>query len=291
MNYLGTLYFYDFFSKADKMKTKYECRQLIPYTLAMLAGLLWLLSGCTSGQQGTQSDEWKTYRDLKAALAQKKDTIDYDTLMEIHRTIRQAKEPIPHLNAIISSLITKRNPDPRVDNIILIVAAVSIGDSPYPIENAGRLFETILDQDHRLNSWVLAYVGDAIGKYPVDLPQGDHIADVLEQKVDYFVIQNAPSKEFFGYHFLPPPKSDYIREYLSGIEDQRIRVLERNCYYILVGNSLTEEKIEAALRQIRNHGISGTGGKTDRPLKYLIQQWNQFFSDTTPTKVPRPEGF
>lgn len=262
---------------------------------------LGLLSACTHGQPGAaafsanvsadkQSDAWQTYLHLEKSLPKNKKTLDYDTLMEIQATIHQAEGPIAHMDDILNRLISKTNPDPRVDNIILIVAAAAIGNSTYPIENAGRLFEAILDQDHRLNSWVLAYVADALGKYPVDLPDGDHLADVLEEKVYYFATQNVSSKEFHGYHFLPPPKGDYIRDYLSGISDKRIRVFERNCYFILVGHSLTEDQIETALRRIREHGLPGTGEKTDRPMKALIRHWKQFFSRNERVKVPRPSG-
>lgn len=258
---------------------------------------LGVLAACAHGQAGTnetridqQTEAQKIYLLLDKALPRDRETIGYDTLMKIHHTIRETKGPIAHLDDILGRLISKTSPDPRVDNIILIVAAVSMGDSQHPIENAGRLFEAILDQHHRLNSWVLAYVADALGKYPVDLPDGDHLADVLEEKVDYYVRQSRSPREFFGYHFLPPPKGDYIRDYLAGINDKRIRVFERNCYFIMVGHSLTEDQIETALRRIRKHGLPETGEKTDRPMKALIRHWDQFFSGIEPVKVPRPKG-
>jgi hypothetical protein len=256
-----------------------------------------VLAACTHGRTGMdetridqQSKAQKTYLLLDDALPRDQETIDYDTLMKIHHTICEAEGPIPHLDDILGRLIAKTNPNPRVDNMILIVAAAAIGDSQYPIENASRLFESLLDQDPRLNSWVLAYVADALGKYPVDLPDGDHLADVLEEKVDYHVRQSHTSREFFGYHFLPPPKSDYIRDYLAGISDKRIRVSERNCYYLMVGHGLTEDQVETALRQIRELGLPETGEKTDRPMKALIRHWNQFFSGIERAKVPKPKG-
>lgn len=253
----------------------------IPWAVFLLLGL-GVLAACAHGQ--------KTFLLLDEALSRDPQTIDYDTLMKIHHTIREAEGPIQHLDDILGRLISKTNPNPRVDNIILIVAAAAIGNSPYPIENAGRLFEAILDQDQRLNSWVLAYVADALGKYPVDLPDGDHLADVLEEKVDYHVRQSSSPREFFGYHFLPPPKGDYIRDYLAGISDKRVRVFERNCYYLMVGNGLTEDQVETALRQVREHGLPETGDKSDRPMKALIRHWDQFFSDIERFKVLRPKG-
>lgn len=268
----------------------------IPWAVFILLEL-GVLVACAHGQTGTdetridqQSKAQKTFLLLDEALPRDRETIDYDTLMKIHHTIRKAEGPIPHLDDILGRLISKTNPNPRVDNIILIAAASAIGNSQYPIENAGRLIEAILDQHQRLNSWVLAYVADALGKYPVDLPDGDHLADVLEEKADYYVRQSSSSREFFGYHFLPPPKGDYIRDYLAGISEKRIRVFERNCYYLMVGHGLTEGQVETALRQVREHGLPETGEKTDRPMKSLIRHWNHFFSGIERVKVTKPKG-
>lgn len=268
----------------------------IPWAVFLLLGL-GMLAACAHGQIGTdetridqQNKAQKTYLLLDEALPRDRETIDYDTLMKIHHTIREAQGPIEHLDDILARLISKTNPNPRVDNIILIVAASAIGNSPYPVENADGLFEAILDQDQRLNSWVLAYVADALAKYPVDLPDGDHLADVLEEKADYYVRQSRSSREYFGYHFLPPPKGDYISGYLAGISDSRIRVFERNCYYIMVGHGLTEDQVETALRQVRENGLPETGDKTDRPMKALLRHWNHFFSGIERFKVPKPKG-
>jgi hypothetical protein len=152
------------------------------------------------------------------------------------------------------------------------------------------LFGAILNQDHRLNTWVLAYVGDALGKYPVDLSEGDQLAEILEKKVDRFVKSPFPKSERFGYHFLPPPKGVYIKHYIKGIGDQRTRVFERNCYYILIGNGISEAQAEKALKQVLVENQTKGEKQIDRPLKHIVQHWNLFFPDTAPKPIPRPDG-
>jgi hypothetical protein len=57
----------------------------------------------------------------------------------------------------------------------------------------------------------------------------------------------------------------------------------------MVANSLKEDQIEASLRRIRENGLPITGEKTDRPMKALIQHWDQFFSGIEPL-TPKPQG-
>ena len=260
-------------------------------TIMLMAGIL---CGCAAGGDGALSDSDNpagrdTYIRLKAVLAQSGETLDYDAVMDIHRTLHNADGPVPQRDDIIRSLMAKRNPNPRVDNIILIVAAQAIGDSPHPINRVEALFQTLLDQDHRLNLWVLAYISDALAKYPVDLPHGDQLADVLEQKVAGFHARSRSETEFFGYHFLPPPKGDLIRRYLEEIKDTQKRVAERISYYTLVGNGLTEDAIATAFRRLDTQARKEGRDGIDRPLKYLLQHWNDFF-ETTPQITPKPEG-
>lgn len=269
-----------------------QIRPLLPVFM-----IVWMLWGCAGDyKKRIETDaqhappERQTYQEIKALLGHPDEDLDYDVLMAIHNVIHQAQAPIPHMDAIIESLINKRNPNPRVDNIILIVAAVALGDSAYPIDNAGSLFEALLNQDRRLNTWVLAYVGDALGKYPVDLPEGDRLADRLEAIVNRLVKSPDPGIEFFGYHFLPPPKGDSIREYIQGINDQRTRMFERNCYYMLIGNGISEARVEDALQQVQNDKEPKSEAQTKRPLKYIVQHWNLFFPDIAPKRMPRPAG-
>jgi hypothetical protein len=263
--------------------------------LHLLLALTLTLVCCTTTQHAVQQPPpsppppgWDTYQRISTTLSNCGASIDYDTLWQVYREIRQAQEPIPRLNELLATLMAKRNDNPRVDNMILIATALIMGKSTYAIEDAANLFEAILNQDERLNTWVLTYVGDALGNYPVDLPEGDQLADLLDQKVQVELKKSSHTREFFGYHFLPPPKGDYIRTYIAGIQDQRIRVWERNCYYILLNSKLSEAQIESALRRLRADSAPDTEEKTTRPLKYLIQHFNQFFETTERIVITDP---
>jgi hypothetical protein len=263
--------------------------------LHLLLAFTLTLACCTTAQHATlqppQSPPppgWDTYQKVEAILTECGPTIDYDALWQVYREIRRTPVPVPRLNELLTALIAKRNDNPRVDNMILIAAASIIGESTYAIDDAAMLFESILNKDERLNTWVLATVGDALGNYPVDLPEGDRLADLLEQKAQLQLKEKYPHREFFGYHFLPPPKGDYIQTYIAGIQDQQTRVWERNCYYILVNNKLSETQIESAFRQLRTEDSKETDEKTTRPLKYLIQHFDQFFESTERIVITDP---
>jgi hypothetical protein len=227
----------------------------------------------------------QVYSDIKEVLSQCGDRIDYDTLMWVYKEMARSNTHIPNSGDLVSLLIQKKNESPRVDNMILIFAADIIGNSHAAMDNAADLFEAMLMQDQRLNLWVLTYIGDAIGKYEYHIPEGDLLVDLLEQRVAEHS-SSAFSKEFFGNHFLPPPKQEYIINYIAGIEDQETRVLERNSYYNLVISGRSEAQIENALRQLQAHEIQGTGKKKpQRPLKYLLLHPGQFESPSVQTEV------
>lgn len=263
----------------------------------LLLAFILAIASCSTAQQpkqqpapSAQSLGWDAYQKVNTTLAECGPTIDYDTLWQVYREIRRSPEPIPHLNELLAAFMAKRNDNPRVDNMILIATALLMGENTYAIDDAAALFEHILNQDGRLNTWVLAYIGDALGNYPVDLPEGDRLADLLEQKVQAQLKNSRHAREFFGYHFLPPPKGDYIRSYIAGIQDRQIRVWERNCYYILANNNLSEGEIESALRRLRAEPTTDGEGNTTRPLKYLIQHFNQFFENSERIVITDPRS-
>lgn len=220
----------------------------------------------------------QAYGRIKDALDPNNTSIDYETLMWVYQEMIEHRLAIPHSGELLSSLIKKRNENTRVDHMILILAAHAMGNSQAAIDDVYGLFETMLTMDHRLNTWVLAFIADAIGKYPYDIYDGDRLADLLEQKVSLHTAKSALAKEFFGYHFMPPPKGEYIPGYITGIQDQQTRVFERMCYYTLIKHQWTEAQIEKALIQLQTDGIPGTGEKSPRPLKYLIQHSNRFLN-------------
>ncbi len=249
---------------------------------------LLLLGSCASYlisawiHQPTLSDNGQqVYYRIKEVLNRDDGKIDYDTLLWVHQEMILKNRHIQHSGELVKMLIEKKNDRPRVDNMILIYAADIIGNSQVAIDDVAGLFRDMLMQDQRLNSWVLAYIGDAIGKYKYDMPEGDLLADLLEQRVAEKSSNGNLSKEFFGHHFLPPPKEEYLINYIANIEDQKIRGLERNCYYSLVKSEWSEAQIEKALRQLQSQGVPGTGEKTQRPMKYLILHPDQFENPST----------
>lgn len=269
------------------MSTRLEAKNI--FTLFLLL----LLCSCASSRESalmyqassSLNNGQQVYSNIKEVLYQRGDMIDYDTLLWVYREMVLNNTHIPNSGDLVSLLIQKKNEHPRVDSMILIFASDIIGNSHAPMDNVEDLFKTMLMQDQRLNLWVLSFIGDAIGKYVYDIPEGDFLVDLLEQRVTEHTSGHTLSKEFFGNHFLPPPKQEYIINYIEGIEDQETRVLERNCYYNLIISEWSEAQIEKALRQLQTHGIEGTDEKTQRPLKYLILHPDQFDSPSVQTKT------
>lgn len=218
---------------------------------------------------------FQTYLSISHVLENKGNAIEYDTLMLVHNSIVQSKHPIPHIDQILTSLINKRNDNPRVDQMILIFSALAIGDSKFPIPNVYEKFESILKKDDRINEWIISFVAASIGKYPFDIQNGDNLVDFLEEKLTQATAKKkAVPQESFGFHFLPPPKSGYIIAYISGIQEQLKREIERTSYYSLIQNGFTEAEIEIALKRIRKHGIPETGETCPLPMKYIRLNMN-----------------
>jgi len=221
---------------------------------------------------------FETYLSIQETLENSGNTIDYDTLMLVYTSIAQSKHPIPHIDQLLKTLMNKRNNNPRIDQMILIFSALTIGDSKFQIPNVYELFESILVKNIRVNEWVISFVAASIGKYPFDIPNGDSLVDLLEERLDQVTAMNTSiSKESFGLHFLPPPKSDYIISYIRGIQEQRAREIERDSYYSLIQDGFSEAEIERALKHIQKHGISGTGEKCRLPMKYIRFNVNSVF--------------
>ncbi len=241
--------------------------------------IILFLSTCTGGRTGKTPVKEKSGSDIAVDIQSKLDksgpTIDYDTLMQVYAQIVESPSEIPGLHQLLRRLIQKRNNNPRVDQMILIFASRAIGDSRFKIPDVFGIFDTILKMDNsRITYWVLSYLGTAIGSYSFDIPNGDLLADMLEKRMKQIDDLPLGSKEYYGCHFLPPPKSPYIHNYISGIKDQRTREIERTCYYSLILNNLTEAEIESRLKIL----LAGGGDKTEeiveKPLRYLLENLN-----------------
>jgi hypothetical protein len=242
---------------------------------------LWLPAACATGarkaptpQSPTETTDLAAYLTIKSILDKDGATIDYDNLMRIHQAMVRPSHPIAQMDQLLRQLIHKHNEDPRVDQMILIFAAEIIGHSPYAIPNAQELLESILAQGSRVNEWVISFAAAAIHAYAYDLPDGDMLVDSMEAKLAQVRSMDRSQEEYFGFHFLPPPKSDFIREYINGIGERRIRQQERNRYYAMINNGLTESQIETALKFLAINGTPGSGEKCTLLMKCLIQNRN-----------------
>ena len=251
------------------------------------------LCTCSRVEQATDTTDseaqkagYQTYLKIQTALEACSVTIDYDTLMQVYGTMVKSQHRIPHMDQLLYSLIGKRNDNPRVDQMILIFSARAIGNSKFQIPHVYDIFEVILNQDnHRINDWVISFVAACIGRYPFDMPKGDQLVDLLEQRQNQIAISNASdSKEFFGFHFLPPPRNAYIISYLKGIEEQRLREFERTHYYALIQNSITENEIVTALQRIQGDGTPGSVKTSRQPLKYLLANMDSLFPEVEKTR-------
>ncbi len=242
----------------------------------------WLLGGCVTAsessiemQSRTNNAGIATHRAIKLILDKGGSTMDYDTLMRVHQMINQSVHPIPKMDQLLYQLIHKRNTNPRIDQMILIFSAKTIAESKFSIPYIQEIIKTILDQDDRINEWVIAFVAEAISNYPYDLPQGDRLVDNMENRLSQIRSIDRSQEEYFGYHFLPPPKRVFIRAYIDGIGKQPIRQMERGLYYAMIQNGLTEVKIESGLKYLQTHGAPDSGEKCPHLMACLVRYLNQ----------------
>jgi hypothetical protein len=245
----------------------------------LLLSIGWLLTACGGGSAvpvvPAAQEAPQPHLAIRLALAKDGAFIDYDTLMAVYREMVSSPAPIPHLEELLREMIDQRNSDPRVDQMVLILAAHAIGNSQFSIPDVQALFERILDQDaDRISHWVLAFVADAIGNYPIDLPGGDALVDRVQAWQVRLESEPDVAKEYFGTHFMPPPKSRTIQTHLAGISDQRARQRERNAYYALIMNNFSENQIVAAFNYLMREGLPGSGEIPSYPLASLVGNWH-----------------
>lgn len=259
-----------------QMKEKYATTLFI----GLSALFMLMICGCANAPvaqspPSIDSRGRQVYEQIRKELDRAGADIDYDTIITVHETLSGTEVPVPQLDELLFDLLGKRNKDPRIDQMIVILTADIIGSSKYPIARVSELFDTILEMDDdRINNWVLSFVGDALGRYPIDLPDGDRLADLVEARVRQAAQSHDPSRERFGQHFLPPPKSALIINHIATIGDQDRREKERAAYYRLIFEQHTEEEIEAGLHYLKTHGRPGMEGKCPMPLSFLTQHWD-----------------
>ena len=206
--------------------------------------------------------------------------MDHDTLMQVYTRITTSSRAVDRIEHLLGQLIRQRNPDPRIDQMILIFAARLMGQSTAVIPDAGVLFESILRQEERLNEWVIAFVAEAIADYPHDLADGDRLVDLMQERLTRIRSRDRSEEEYFGFHFLPPPKSHQIRTYLAGIPERRRREMERIRYYMLVQAGIAEADILGAFTYLKTHGAPDDG----RPCPDLMQCLLRYQAQLLPRK-------
>ncbi len=210
-----------------------------------------------------------TYQDITLLLDKEDKILSYNDLVNIFQTISASDDHIPGMEEILLRLLQERNEHPRVDQMILIVTAKLVGSSKQEITNVTRIIES-LTLNKRANMWTIGFVGEALGDYFIDLKNGDHLADMIEKKVESLIEkQKSSTDEYYGFHFLPPPTTEYIKNIISHPKEQKRREATRNNYYLLrMQNS--EEQIKAYLLFLDRHGEIDTRRKIDFSMKYLL---------------------
>ncbi len=211
----------------------------------------------------------KTYHESMLLLDKEDKFLSYNDLLKIYGTITASEGYIPGLEKILLRLMEKRNDNPRVDQMILIFTAKLIGESKQEISHVTDFLEALLLSE-RANLWTVSFVAGALGDYYIDLKDGDHLADMIDRKIERLTEkQKISPDEFYGYHFLPPPTTQYIRNIISSPKERQRREATRLYYYSLLLHN-NEEQIKNYLVFLDEHGHIDTHGKIEFSMKYLF---------------------
>ncbi len=211
----------------------------------------------------------KQYRDLMLLLYKENTNISYTDLLTVYEIIATTEDNIPGMDKILSRLMAERNEHPRVDQMVLIITAKLIGSSNQEIPHVSDLFKALI-HNKRTNLWTAGFVAEALGDYFIDLEDGEHLADMIDGKIDSLIVKESRNKEeYYGYHFLPPPNTEYIQNIISRPEEQKRRESTRRYYYAL-RMQYSEEQIKEYLVFLDKHGQIDTRGKIDFTMKYLF---------------------
>ena len=200
------------------------------FTIALASVLCAFTGMCAS-----EKDSGKTYIDLRNRLENGGDKIDYETLMRVYREISETPDPIPHVDRLLMSLISKRNSNPRIDQMILIFAARTIENSRYPIHNVYAIFETILNMDdERLKN------GRYFGKdYFRELLERVRSIRASERRI-YQQITDIFAECSIDYD----PKSETTRQFYAHVQD--------NFHFAITGHTILRQKLSILMRMPTN---------------------------------------
>lgn len=211
----------------------------------------------------------KTYQNIMALLDKDDIFLSYNDLLTVYETITTSEDHIPGMERILRRLIKKRNEHPRVDQMILIFTAKLIGESKHEITHVSKMFEDLM-LNKRANLWTVSFAAKALGDYFIDLKDGDYLADLLDRRSESLIDKESSSPdEYYGFHFLQPPSTMYIKNIISRPAEQKRREYTRRYYYMLrLQNS--EEQIKNYLLFLDKHGQINTKRKIDFSMKYLF---------------------
>lgn len=211
----------------------------------------------------------RQYHDLMWLLDNEGKVISYADLLTIYNTITTTENHIPHIDEVLSRLLAERNEHPRVDQMILIITAKLIGTSKQEIPNVSVLLKALI-LDTRTNLWTAGFAAEALGSYYIDLEDGELLADMVDGKIDSLIEkERGTPAEFYGYHFLPPPTTEYIQNIISHPKEQKRRESTRLYYYAL-RMQYSEDQIKEYLLFLDKHGQIDTKEKIDFTMKYLF---------------------
>ncbi len=259
------------------LKHPRRMRFIRPYTILILGAALSLaavgaiqFTSYAAGPAAPESTR-QIVRKIHMILDRNGSTLTYDDLMSVYGMLTGSPGPIDEIEGLLRAMVQKRNADPRVDQMILIFAAQAVAESRFPIANAAGIFDAIMAQETRINEWVISFLADAIGRYPVDMVEGDRLMDDMEALHRRVRSRSNSPDEYFGQHFLPPPRTVRVRDYLAGIHDQDLREMERNRYYALIQEGFLEADIAASMAYLQRNGIPDGGRPCVPVMQCLIR--------------------
>ena len=211
----------------------------------------------------------KTYQDIILYLDKDDTFLSYNDLLKIYEKITTSEGHIPGMEKILFRLMEKRNEHPRVDQMILIFTAKLIGSSKQELANVTDLLKALI-LNKRANLWTVSFAAAALGSYFIDIKDGEHLADMIDWKVERLIEKDNNSiDELYGFHFLPPPATEYIKNIISSPKEKKRRQLTRHYYYRLRSRN-SEEQIKGYLLFLDKHGQIDTNRKIDFSMKYLL---------------------
>ena len=212
----------------------------------------------------------KTSQDIILLLDKEDKYLSYNNLLKIYEKITASEDHIPGMEKILLRLVEKRNEHPRVDQMILIFTAKLIGSSKQELTNVSDLLKALI-LNKRANLWTVSFAAAALGEYFIDIKDGEHLADMIDRKIESLIVKdNSSNDELYGFHFLPPPTTEYIKNIIAGPEEQKRRELTRLYYYLLRSRN-SEAQIKGYLLFLDKHGQVDTKREIDFSMKYLFK--------------------